>query len=88
MSGDVVSGHFMRLACERHLRDLKDGPKRGLHWRPEQAERAQAFFPAVLSVTAGAKVGEPFNLPSYTTFVVGSLFGWMRTDGRRRFRHA
>lgn len=88
VSGDVVSGHFMRLACERHLRDLIDGPKRGLRWQPDQAERAQAFFPAVLSVTAGAKVGEPFNLPSYTTFVVGSLFGWMRTDGRRRFRHA
>lgn len=70
------------------MRDVVDGPKRGLHWRADEAERAQAFFPAVLSVTAGAKVGEPFHLPSYTTFVVGSLFGWMRSDGRRRFRHA
>lgn len=88
VSGAVVSGVLMRLACERHLRDIVDGPRRGLHWRPEQAERAQAFFPAVLSVTAGAMVGQPFNLPSYTAFTVGSLFGWMRTDGRRRFRHA
>ena len=88
VSGSVVAGHLMKLACERHLRDIVDGPKRGVHWRPDRAEDALAFFPAVLSVTAGAMVGQPFNLPSYTTFVVGSLFGWMQGDGRRRFRHA
>jgi phage terminase large subunit-like protein len=45
------------------------------------------FFPACLTVTAGAKAAEPFNLPSYTTFVVGSLFGWYRKEsGRLRFR--
>lgn len=88
VSGKIVSGQLMRMSCERHLRDIVDGPARGLHWRPEQAERALSFFPAVLSVTAGAAVGQPFNLPSYTTFVVGSLFGWMAASGRRRFRHA
>jgi phage terminase large subunit-like protein len=88
VDGRVVSGDLMRRACERHLRDIVDGPCRGLHWRPERAAHALGFFPSVLSVTAGAKVGEPFHLPSYTTFVVGALFGWMRDTGRRRFRHA
>lgn len=46
------------------------------------------FFPACLSVTAGAMQGRPFHLPSYTTFVIGSLFGWHRADGRLRFRSA
>lgn len=46
------------------------------------------FFPAVLSVTAGARQGDPFELPGYMAFMVGSLFGWYRADGRRRFRHA
>jgi len=87
VDGRVVSGHLMRLACERHLRDIIDGPKRGLHWRPEKAEHALAFFPACLSVTAGAKVGEPFNLPSWTALGVGSIYGWMRANGRRRYRH-
>lgn len=88
VAGRIVSGDFMRRACERHLRDLTDGLKRGLHWRPEQADHALGFFPAMLSVTAGAMEGHPFALPSYTTFVVGSLFGWHRADGLLRFRTA
>jgi phage terminase large subunit-like protein len=87
VDGRIISGHLMRRACERHLRDIVDGPRRGLYWRPEKAAHALGFFPAVLSVTAGTKTGEPFELPSYTTFVVGSLFGWMRASGVRRFRH-
>lgn len=88
VEGRVISGDLMRRACERHLRDIVDGPKRGIHWRPERAEHALNFFPAVLTVTAGAKAGEPFNLPGYTGFVVGSLFGWYRDSGFRRFKTA
>lgn len=88
VEGEIVAGDLMRRACERHLRDIVDGPKRGLHWRPERAAHALGFFPAVLSVTAGAKFGEPFHLPSYTAFSVASLFGWYRENGRRRYRHA
>ena len=86
--GRVVAGELLILACDRHLRDRVDGPKRGLHWQSERAAHALGFFPSVLSVTAGTKAGEPFHLPSYTTFVVGSLFGWVRNDGRLRFRSA
>lgn len=86
VEGRIVSGKLMRLACERHLRDLKTGPARGLRWDAAAAAHALGFFPACLTVTAGAKEGEPFHLPSYTTFVVGSLFGWKREDGRLRFR--
>lgn len=78
----------MLRACKRHLKDIVEGPKRGIYWRPEKAEHALGFFPAVLSVTAGAKVGDPFRLLSYTTFVIGSLFGWYRENGLRRFRSA
>lgn len=46
-------------------------------------DKLWAFFPPCLTVTAEAKAGEPFHLPSYTTFVVGSLFGWYRTDSNR-----
>lgn len=68
------------------MRDLKDGPKRGLHWRPERAARNLGFFPAVLSITAGAKEGQPFTLLPWHTFSVGSLFGWYKDSGRLRFR--
>lgn len=88
VAGRIVSGELVRHAAERHLRDLVDGPARGLHWRPERAEHALGFFPAVLSITAGARVGEPFNLLPWHVFVVGSLFGWRRDSGRMRFRSA
>lgn len=88
VNGDVVSGQLMRLCAERHLRDCSVGHKRGLIWKPERAAEALEFFPSVLTVTAGAKTGEPFHLPGYTGFVVGSLFGWHRESGRLRFREA
>lgn len=86
--GRVVAGHLAIRACQRHLDDIEHGAKRGIFWQPERAQHALDFFPAVLRVTAGAREGQPFRLPSYTTFVVGSLFGWVRQDGRLRYRRA
>ncbi len=86
MAGRIVSGELVRHAAERHLRDLRDGPARGLHWRPEIAARALGFLPAVLTITAGAKVGEPFVPLPWHAFVIGSLFGWRKDSGRMRFR--
>lgn len=86
MAGKIVSGQFAIASAERHLADLKDGAKRGLYWRPELAERAATFIPSVLTITAGAKVGEPFTLLPYHQFVLGNLYGWRRADGTRRFR--
>jgi phage terminase large subunit-like protein len=42
----------------------------------------------VLSVTAGAKAGLPFELLQWHMFCVGSLFGWLNASGRLRFRSA
>ena len=53
VAGRVVAGELARHACERHLKDLKDGPKRGLHWRPDLANVAIGFYPKVLTITAG-----------------------------------
>lgn len=86
VSGDIVVGELVRLAAERHLRDLKEGSKRGLKWDVQEAERAIDFFPSVLSITEGAKEGEPFNLLPWHLFVVGSIYGWKDSNGLRRFR--
>lgn len=81
----MVVGELVRYAAERHLKDLVDGASRGLYWQPERAGHALGFFPAVLPITAGAKQGHPFDLLPWTAFCVGSLFGWLRDDGRLRF---
>jgi phage terminase large subunit-like protein len=85
-SGKIVAGHFVRLAAARHLQDLKEGPDRGLKWDVGLADRAIDFFPAVLTITEGAKVGQPFHLLPWHLFVVGSIYGWRDINGARRFR--
>lgn len=85
-SGKIIAGEFVRLAAARHLRDLKEGSKRGLVWKQADADLAIDFFPAVLSITEGAKVGKPFDLLPWHLFTVGSIYGWKDKGGNRRFR--
>lgn len=88
VDGRILSGEIVQCAAERHLRDLRDGAARGIHFQPEKAAHALGFLPAVLSITAGARYGEPFNPLPWHTFCVGSIFGWRKESGRMRFRSA
>lgn len=83
VSGKIVTGRYVRLACERHLRDLK---RKDLRFDEETATRAIDFFPDMLRFTKGEHKGKPFVLQPWQCFIVGSLFGWKRPDGLRRFR--
>jgi phage terminase large subunit-like protein len=80
-----VAGRLVRLACERHLRDLKDGPKRGLKFSVETAAYACNFF-QYLRHSKGEWGGQRVVLEPWQCFVTGSVFGWLRKDGLRRFR--
>lgn len=86
VGGKVVAGHLVRLAAERHLRDLKDGQARGLSFDLEAAARAIQFF-GFLRLAEGEFAGRPFILQPWQQFIVGSLFGWKGPDGYRRFAH-
>jgi phage terminase large subunit-like protein len=87
-SGKIIAGPYVRDACARHLRDLKEGPKRGLKWDLESANRVYSYFRTVLRLNGGEHEGKPFELEPMQKFIVGSLFGWKRSDGTRRFRMA
>lgn len=86
VDGKIVAGELVILSCQRHLDDLEHGHKRGLSFDAEAAQDAIEFFPAMLSITEGAKEGEPFELLPWHVFVVGSVFGWRDTNGYIRFR--
>jgi phage terminase large subunit-like protein len=88
VAGKMVVGELVRGQAERHLRDIRDGERRGLYWRPEAAAHALGFLPAVFTVTDGPAAGQPFHPLAWHTFVVGSLFGWLTPTGRLRFRSA
>ncbi len=87
LDGKVPAGQLVHLACERHLRDLKGGGMRGLRWDAEAAQYAIDFF-AFLRHSKGEWRGVQFHLEPWEQFLVGSLFGWLREDGYRRFRTA
>jgi phage terminase large subunit-like protein len=92
LAGDVPAGRLVRLACERHLRDLElterpGGHPDGLYLDLGTVERAIKFF-GCLCHSKGEWAGEPFVLEPWQVFIVGSLLGWKRADGTRRFRGA
>ncbi|MES3100076.1 terminase large subunit [Sphingomonas faeni] len=81
-----TSGELVRHAAERHLRDIRDGERRGIYWRPEEAAHFLNFLPSVFQVTDGPAAGQPFYPLEWHTFVGGSLFGWRNAQNRWRFR--
>lgn len=78
----------MRAACARHLRDLEEGPARGLVWDVAAVKHALAFFAEVLCLNGGEFEGIAFEPLPWQQFVIANLFGWKGTDGYRRFRVA
>jgi phage terminase large subunit-like protein len=88
VAGRIVAGPWVRKACKRHLDDLVSAPKRGLKWDLDAALWHIQFFPEVLKLAEGEHAGQPFDLQPWQKFIQGSLFGWKREDGSRRFRTA
>ena len=68
------------------MADLKRAD--GIWFDAEAADRAFGFFEGVLKLSEGQFEGQPFILHPSQAFIIGSLFGWKRADGTRRFRRA
>ena len=88
LADKVPACQWVKYACERHLRDLKDGPARGLYWSLDDALYTIEFF-GLLKHSLGDFAGTPLILRPWQEFIVGSIFGWMRADSNtRRYRTA
>lgn len=86
LAGCIVAGPHVRNACRRHLSDHETGAERGLRFDYAAMDRAIGFFRDVLRLNGGQFDGTPFILQPMQAFIVGSIFGWKRADGTRRFR--
>jgi len=98
LAGRIVAGRKVRMACQRHVDDLKFRRERGLVWKPAEVQRVSDFFAEILvlpeetasdevvSSTVKASTGTPFVLQPFQVFIVGSLMGWYTRQGYRRFR--
>jgi phage terminase large subunit-like protein len=87
VAGDIIAGPYVRAACRRHLSDLETGADRGLWF---DVEAARDFFEFCSQLCTVLVQGEtvPFVLSPAQRFKYGSIFGWKRADGWRRFRTA
>lgn len=88
LDGEEIAGPHVRNACRRHMDDLARGAERGLCFDDDAANRVFRFFEERLKLSEGQFEGRPFKLHPSQAFKLGSLFGWMRADGSRRFRRA
>jgi phage terminase large subunit-like protein len=84
VSGRVVAGRAVRLACQRHLSDLErqQTPKFPYTFDTVRAGMVVEFFRDFLHLEGG----KPFVLQPWQVFIVGSVFGWVDGSGARRFR--
>lgn len=89
LSGAVVAGQHVKLACRRYRDDMERGHERGLVFSHSIATKCVKFFPAILRHYKGEWAGKPFHLDPWQAFCIWNLFGWRKTDtGLRRFKRA
>lgn len=90
VEGDVVVGKWVKLACERHLKDLKRSetdPNYPWKFDEEKAWRPIRFIEKKCKPSKGDF--DQLVLQPWQHFFVGSIFGWVdKKTGLRRFREA
>lgn len=93
VAGAIPAGRLVRLACERHLRDLarQGTPAFPFRFEPAHVEKMLQFFALFLTLDDVGPDGQhlPFALVRWLQFTFGSLVGWRHmTTGRLRFVEA
>ena len=87
VSGQVVAGELHRLACKRHLDDLKKQRSADFpyYYDVNKANEVLAF--AETLVIAEGSEPKPVRLIDSQAFDLGVTFGWFKTtNNKRRFR--
>ena len=87
LSGVRVAGELEFLAVKRHVEDVKFATELGIYWDEKAAMKALAFF-SLLKHYQGEWAGQELVLEGWQCFIVGSLFGWKKAGGVRRYNTA
>ncbi|QKE40347.1 MAG: terminase large subunit [Ferrovum myxofaciens] len=99
LAGRIPACRWVRLACQRQIDDLarfkgRSSPYRfnpvltdasGLRYRP--ADRACAFVERLCHVK-GPLAGDAIKPEPWQVFILTTVFGWVKVDGKRRFRRS
>lgn len=90
LAGRQLVSKWVRLAVERHQRDLETGEARGLRFDHGAAKHVIDFF-GFLRHSKGEWAGSVVHLEPWQQFVLAAAFGWLRYNEEtgswgRRFR--
>lgn len=82
MSRDIEVCRWVRLAVERHYRDLKrqDSEDFPYYFEPKACEHYVNFFRDHLHHFDGMHAGRPIEFEPWQYFVWGSPFGWLKKE--------
>ena len=86
LSGKIISGPYVKLSCERHIKDLS---RTDIFFDKDARDHIYSWYEDVLKLSSGDFEGKPFKLLPWQKFIAGSLFGWkLKRNGYRRYNTA
>ena len=99
VGGEILSCRWVQLACQRQLNDLARFKGKGSPYRfnPKLVDRdGRSFYPADnlcafierLPHVKGHLAGESITLEPWQIFILSTVFGWVKSDGKRRYRRS
>lgn len=90
IQGEIIANKWVKLACERHLKDLKrskEDPDFPWKFDEEKGWRPIRFIEKKCHPTKGSF--KHLVMQPWQHFVVGSMFGWInKSTGVRRYRES
>ena len=99
VAGEILACRWVQAACQRQLDDLArfKGKASIFQFNPKLRDReGRSFHPADnlcafierLPHVKGPLAGELITLEPWQVFILSTVFGWVKLDGKRRFRRS
>ncbi len=99
VAGKISTCKWAKQACQRQLNDLErfKGKSSPFRFNPKLTDKTgKAYYPAdnlctfieCLPHVKGPLAGEAIQLEPWQVFILSTVFGWVRSDGKRRFRRS
>lgn len=99
VAGKILTCKWVKQACQRQLNDLTrfKGKTSPYRFNPQLIDKTdKAYYPVDnlcafierLPHVKGPLAGQPIQLDPWQIFILSTVFGWIRRDGKRRFRRS
>ena len=77
VNGEIAACQWVQLACKRHLQDWS---RSDIYFDIDEANQRYRFFEQALILDNG----NPYILPDWQKFIVGSIYGWKKSATETR----